>query len=118
MAEFVFVCATFDVPHAECREFRAGGRRVLICEDGGRYYAHSAVCAHQDYSLDGARVCYGAISCPWHGFTFDVVTGCNEYPGRVYPVGFPGPSKAIGSLDTYQTEVRGQHIYVAFADST
>jgi nitrite reductase/ring-hydroxylating ferredoxin subunit len=113
-SRFVFVCAAFEVPRSACREFRVDGRRVLICEDGGGYYAHSAVCPHQEYSLDGACLWNGSINCPWHGYTFDVVTGRNEYPGRVYPVGIPGPSKAIGSLDTFATELRGDRIYVAF----
>ena len=110
---FVFVCLTSDVPPAECREFDVSGRRVLVCEDDGSYYAHSAFCPHQLYSLDGAGVRHGLIGCPWHGFTFDVRTGRNDFPGRVYPVGIPGPSKEIGSLETFATQLRGDRIFVA-----
>ena len=109
---FVYVCRTADVPPAECREFNVAGRSVLICEDAGAYYAHSAACPHQLYSLDGSCVRNGEIACPWHGYTFDVVTGANAYPVRVYPVGPAGPSKAIGALQTFAIEIRDGAVYV------
>jgi 3-phenylpropionate/trans-cinnamate dioxygenase ferredoxin component len=113
---FAFVCRTADVPRSECRVFTVLGRDVLICENGGNYYAHSPSCTHLAYSLDWARVCRGAIECSWHGFTYDVVTGTNVEPGIICPTGDPALSKEIAPLATFPVERRGDDVYVALPD--
>jgi nitrite reductase/ring-hydroxylating ferredoxin subunit len=114
LPDFVhFVCRTGDVPPGECREFTANGRSVLICESGGEYYAHSAFCSHLRYSLDWSQVSDGCIECPWHRFRYDVVTGANVFPGAMSPLGDPALSKPVAPLQTFETQRRGDAIYVA-----
>ncbi len=64
---------------------RAAGRATVECA-GGRYcvrwsgsgwVVHSAVCTHQLGPLDGALDEDGGVTCPWHGYRFDVATGAN-----------------------------------------
>ena len=112
MTSFEFACHTWDVPRSECREFVVAGRRVLVCEYDGAYYAHSASCTHLEYSLDGSRVCQGAIECAWHRFQYDVKTGDNVSPVAMCPTGDPELSKPVAPLATYATEVRNNRIYV------
>lgn len=52
-----------------------GGRYCVRHWQGG-WHAHSAVCPHQlgplqDSEIDAA----GHLSCPWHGYRFDLSTG-------------------------------------------
>jgi nitrite reductase/ring-hydroxylating ferredoxin subunit len=47
-------------------------REVLV---DGRAYRFVASCPHLGGPLDGAPVEDGCISCPWHGYRFDVRTG-------------------------------------------
>ncbi|MBV8490525.1 MAG: Rieske 2Fe-2S domain-containing protein [Candidatus Eremiobacteraeota bacterium] len=108
-----FVCRAADVPPGECREFTAGGRSVLICENAGEYYAHSATCSHQAYSLDYAEVRDGKIECPWHRFCYDVVTGENVFPGSMSPFGIPELSKPVRPIETFPLERRGDDLYVS-----
>lgn len=111
---FRFACKTSDVPRSECREFHVGGRRILVCEYAGDYYAHSPVCTHQEYSLDGACLRDGEIECPWHFYRYDVVTGENVFPRAMCPTGDPELSKSIAALGTYPVKREGDEIYVGF----
>ncbi len=109
---FSLVCTTRDVPRSECREFSTGGRSIIICEYGGEYYAHSAFCSHLAYSLDAAPVRHGQIECPWHRFSYDVVTGKNEFPGERGVFGDPDLAHPVAPLVTFTLERRGDELYV------
>jgi nitrite reductase/ring-hydroxylating ferredoxin subunit len=66
------------------------GQRLLLYNVGGSYYATSATCAHLGGPLDEGLFEEGVVTCPWHGWQFDVCTGESIYdPGRsiaTYPV--------------------------------
>jgi nitrite reductase/ring-hydroxylating ferredoxin subunit len=109
---FALVCRTRDVPRSECREFSIGGRSIIICEDGGNYYAHSAFCSHLTYSLDYAPVRNGQIECPWHRYCYNVVTGENEFPGNRGLFGDPELTRPVAPLATFALERRGDELYV------
>lgn len=49
------------------------GRFRLVANDG-EWHAHSIVCPHWLGPLDGP-VRDGCVTCPWHGYRFDVTTG-------------------------------------------
>jgi nitrite reductase/ring-hydroxylating ferredoxin subunit len=42
---------------------------------GGRFYACSALCPHEDGPLADGWLEGDAVVCPWHGFDFDLTTG-------------------------------------------
>ncbi|HUF92220.1 MAG TPA: Rieske 2Fe-2S domain-containing protein [Candidatus Limnocylindria bacterium] len=42
---------------------------------GGRFYACSALCPHEDGPLADGWLEGTTVVCPWHGFDFDLVTG-------------------------------------------
>ncbi len=48
-------------------------RTVVI---GGVTLRHATVCPHLGGPLDGPVV-DGCVTCPWHGYRFDVRTGCS-----------------------------------------
>ena len=58
-----------------CVDF--AGRAFRVVEVDGALVAHSAVCPHWLGPLDDAPVEDGCITCPWHGYRFDVQTGRN-----------------------------------------
>lgn len=55
--------------------FDFGSGRFRLVETGGVLAAHSAVCPHWLGPLDDAPVVDGSLTCPWHGYRFDVATG-------------------------------------------
>ena len=48
-----------------------------MLELDGELVAHAAVCPHWLGPLDAASLEDGALRCPWHGYRFDVRSGCN-----------------------------------------
>jgi nitrite reductase/ring-hydroxylating ferredoxin subunit len=52
--------------------------RYCVAFVQGQWHAYSAVCPHQLGKLDDAKVDpQGQVSCPWHGYRFDVRSGEN-----------------------------------------
>ena len=59
------------IPH--CVEWR--GQRFRIVDLDGELVVHAITCPHWLGPLDAAAVEAGAITCPWHGWRFDVRSG-------------------------------------------
>lgn len=54
-----------------------GGERFRILQLDGELVAHAATCPHWLGPLDEAEVINGCITCPWHGYRFDVRSGAS-----------------------------------------
>lgn len=64
------------------------GRRYRVLREGGEWVAHAVVCPHWLGPLEHADVRDGQVTCPWHGYRFDVRSGrrCDaESPMRLAP---------------------------------
>jgi nitrite reductase/ring-hydroxylating ferredoxin subunit len=55
--------------------FDLAGERWRLVEIEGALYAHATRCPHALGPLDEAPLEAGTITCPWHGWRFDVTTG-------------------------------------------
>ncbi len=53
----------------------AFGERVRLVEIAGSIHAHVATCPHLGGPLAEAKVEGGTVTCPWHGYAFDVRSG-------------------------------------------
>ena len=51
------------------------GERIRVVELGGELVAHATRCPHWLGPLEDAPLEDGCVSCPWHGYRFDVRTG-------------------------------------------
>jgi nitrite reductase/ring-hydroxylating ferredoxin subunit len=68
--------------------FELGGREFLLAEADGRLVAFPRRCPHQLGPLDQALV-GRVLTCPWHGYQFDAVTGENMGGGVCRLTGMP-----------------------------
>lgn len=73
----------------ESREFVAGPRIVALFRVGDDYHALDGMCPHAggplaEGTLDGCRV-----TCPWHGWQFDVTTGTHQLTPEIVHERFP-----------------------------
>ena len=68
-----------DVPQGSGRVVRAGEQEVALfhCDDG--YYATQAQCLHMGGPVGRGKLAACVVSCPWHGWQYDVRTGENEF---------------------------------------
>jgi nitrite reductase/ring-hydroxylating ferredoxin subunit len=67
-------------PEAEVRAalprlFDFGPGRFRLVEQDGALIVHSAVCPHWLGPLEAPIDVEGCITCPWHGYRFDAITG-------------------------------------------
>jgi nitrite reductase/ring-hydroxylating ferredoxin subunit len=52
-----------------------GGLALAVFATDGEVFAVANQCAHRDVPLDAGLVDAGCVSCPWHGWRFDLTTG-------------------------------------------
>ena len=94
MGSEVSVCRKDEVAPGGFRCVEVEGRRILLYNVAGALFATSATCAHLGGPLDEGLFEEGVVTCPWHGWQFDVQTGESIYdPGRgvaTYPVSVVG----------------------------
>ena len=93
---------TSEIPQGEIREFQLDGHTVAVANVDGAFYAIDNTCLHRGGPL-GQGLLHGKIvTCPWHGWEYDVTTG------KV------GTNPTVG-VSCYRTEVRGDDVFVEFA---
>ena len=56
---------------------RAHGREIRLVESRGEVLAHPTVCPHLGGPLADTLVEDGCITCPWHGYRYDLRSGRN-----------------------------------------
>ncbi|MEX3017554.1 Rieske 2Fe-2S domain-containing protein [Gymnodinialimonas hymeniacidonis] len=56
------------------------GKRVAVFRHEGQLSAISNACAHQNGPLGEGRIIDCIVTCPWHGFQYDVRTGRSPAP--------------------------------------
>jgi 3-phenylpropionate/trans-cinnamate dioxygenase ferredoxin component len=74
MAQFQLAAAA-DIPANSMRAFEVGGRRVLVVNVDGTFYALDDLCPHLAIPLSRGELKEGCVVCPGHGSMFDVKTG-------------------------------------------
>jgi len=56
------------------------GERVAVFNNDGKLSAISNACAHQNGPLGEGRIIACFVTCPWHGFQYDVTNGRSPAP--------------------------------------
>jgi nitrite reductase (NADH) small subunit len=69
------VTAALDLPAGRGGEFVVAGRIVALFNVGGMFHALDGICPHQGGPLGKGQLAGCIVTCPWHGFQFDVTTG-------------------------------------------
>ena len=69
------VASVNDVPPGSSKEVIVGGRVVALFNVEGTFHALDGVCPHAGGPLGEGTLAGSVITCPWHGWQFDVTTG-------------------------------------------
>ena len=75
MAEWVPIAAASECPPGASLERVVGDRIVALFNVDGVWHAIDGLCPHQGGPLGKGRLCGEVLTCPWHGWQFDVTTG-------------------------------------------
>jgi nitrite reductase/ring-hydroxylating ferredoxin subunit/Fe-S cluster biogenesis protein NfuA len=69
------LCALDDLPESAVQARQLDGRALLLYRQGDQVSCFDNACAHLGQPLDGGPVEAGVLTCPHHGFRFDLSTG-------------------------------------------
>lgn len=87
---FVEVCALHDLQPGKARAFRVRETDVAIFNMDGALHAIENSCLHAGSALSGGALCGKYVSCPSHGWRYDITTGAlavaPELKLRTFPV--------------------------------
>lgn len=92
---FIKAARTEEIPPGKMTRVDLAGRRILLANVDGRFYAAADRCTHEDASLSRGVLRGEWVKCPLHGSRFNLRTGeVVEEPAidplRVYPVRVDG----------------------------
>ncbi len=98
--ETVHVATLADIAPGRMRYVDVDGLPIALANVGGTIYAFGDVCRHEGGPLSAGVLIEDTVTCPWHGWTYNVRTGKAIVP----PIGIRIP--------TYEVRVEGEDIYV------
>jgi nitrite reductase (NADH) small subunit len=99
-SELVAVARLDELPPGSLRQVELDGVEVALANVKGSVYALQGRCPHLRGPLGRGRLDGCVLTCPFHGWQYDVRTGKNEF------------DRAI-TLDRYEVAVEGGEIRVA-----
>ena len=93
-----------SIPESEIKEDSAkivevNGEQVAVFRHEGSFYAIQNSCPHRQGSLGEGIVEEGIVTCPLHGWKFDIKTGASP----VFPT---------AKIKTYNVHVEGNEIII------
>jgi nitrite reductase (NADH) small subunit len=96
---FVRATAVSEIPPGKIREVTVAGKALAVANVAGEFHAIDNTCLHRGGPLGDGPMEGKIVTCPWHGWQYDVTTGktCQN------------PSVAV---KMYSVEVRGEDVFV------
>ena len=100
MANFVCVAATTEIPSGQGKTVEVNGKQIAVFNCNGMFYAIDNTCKHQGGPLGEGELEGTIVTCPWHGWTYDVTSGIS-------------PVVSDCAVDKYEVKVEGDSVLVA-----
>ncbi len=91
------VATASQIKEGELFPVTVENEKVMLTRVAGKIYAVANKCPHLGMPLAKSKVCDGAVTCRWHGATFDLTTGKNVKWVDSF-VGVPLPEWSLGAL--------------------
>jgi nitrite reductase (NADH) small subunit/3-phenylpropionate/trans-cinnamate dioxygenase ferredoxin subunit len=83
IAEFVTVGRVDDFPPGQGRMVVVSGRHVALFRLGDEFFALDNMCLHRGGPLCEGPIDRGVVTCPWHGWSYEIKTGTMVQDPRV-----------------------------------
>jgi nitrite reductase (NADH) small subunit len=97
---FVTVARVEDVPPGTVAHVRAGDEDIAVANVDNQFFATQGHCLHLHGPLGRGKMEGAVLTCPWHGWQYDVRTGLNEFDHAI-------------ELRTYEVRVEDGEIQIA-----
>jgi nitrite reductase/ring-hydroxylating ferredoxin subunit len=90
LASYVKLARLTELPPGSAIEVEFDGCIVALFRDvAGEVRALDGICPHQGGPLASGHVHGGAVTCPWHGWSFDLDSGCSRLTPRIVQTTYP-----------------------------
>lgn len=118
--EKVFVAKIDEIPEGEFLKREVNGYKLLFSRVNGQVCAIENRCPHLGLPLAKGKICEGRVTCPFHGSSFDLLTGDNiDWTNAL--LGMPLPrwshkvialGKSPEAVNTFEVECEGEQVFV------
>ena len=98
------VASEADLVEGTGRVIDAQGRAIALFRVEGRCYATQNACPHMGGSLGEGKLKDHVVTCPFHGWTFDVRTGANMRNPR------------LKKLECFAVTIEGDEVFIELAE--
>jgi nitrite reductase (NADH) small subunit len=88
MSDLVLMSVS-DIPLSGAAEVVAEGRIFAVFRNGSAVHVIDGLCAHAGGPLGKGTLVGDIVTCPWHGWQYDVRTGQNCLNPRICQQSFP-----------------------------
>lgn len=85
---WIRVASVAECPEGSAGEFVAEGRIVAVFHTSEGLFALDGVCPHQGGPLGKGKLSGCIVTCPWHGWQFDVRSGQHQTSRSLVHPGF------------------------------
>ena len=99
MPQFIKVASSSEVLPNQGKVVDVGGQQIAIFNLNGDFSAINNVCPHRGGPLGEGNLAGSVVTCPWHGWQFDVKTGAN-------------PVNPAACVKTFPCKVEGNDLWV------
>lgn len=101
MPNYIKVAKVNEMPPGTAREFHANGHVIALFNVEGSFHALDNTCLHRGGPLGQGALEGKVVTCPWHGWEYDVTTGAAVFNAEI-------------KVKTFEVKVEGDDIMVGF----
>jgi len=98
--KLVKIASVAEIPKNSMKTFDVGGKKIMIANSNGRYYAIGAICNHEEWDLSEGELKENKVVCAGHGAIWNLEDGSGEFEE-------PLPKEQV-----YEIEINGKDIFV------
>lgn len=89
MGVLIRVAEVSDLEPGQAKVVEAQGKAIALCNVDGTFYAVDNTCRHRGGPLGEGELDGPVVTCPWHGWRWDVTSGANAANPAVKTTCYP-----------------------------
>ena len=101
MSNSVSVAKVNDIPPGQSRTVQVAGKNIALFNVDGSFYAIDDTCLHRGGPLGEGELTGHLVTCPWHGWKYDVRTG----------ISITNPAAKV---NCYETKIEGEDLSISW----
>ena len=75
MAAFTKIAKVSEIPKGSGKAVEIDGRAIAVFNCDGKFYAIDNTCQHHGGPLAEGMIAGTSVTCPWHGWEYDIPSG-------------------------------------------